>query len=533
MLFNFRLILFSTFCLLANASLYAQTSQEPSLVEAWFTESAEQGDTEAQHSLGWLYSTGTGVERNPGLGMKWYRTAAHAEHAEAQLRLAILLAEKNKKESLQWLKRASNNNHALAKLISASKMTSLKDEHALVNIVSGVDAYENLESESVVAMVQKRLNKIKAQAPSSRQVTVPQTKSSRETMHETQPELIRIAQKPIELNKTEPDVLTEEQAIASLLSQMKHNEVEAKSDDGLVWLSLAGGLVVFGFMRKRKLKQLPLKVADAPLLPYQAGSDEFELLKTLWDEEKAEAEKKADVSKDETLISSPPPTEEVALPIQATRETKSSKQTSINEVLEVLPQRVDAVQQAPAHTISSVSDIEDLLLPVKEKQTSPVKQAKKELFWESSQCLLEYSSAENFLQEQEIVVSSKSKSADSTDVAYLSAEHLSSDISLPINAYHQVQREQSFTAPNIASELYALENYTNNLADTWYRIGQIYLQGDLVKQDLYWATFWLSKAANAGHRYAQSELQILGHHTKVFDAENSEMNNSLRSQTRA
>jgi TPR repeat protein len=53
---------------------------------------AEQGDAAAQHNLGILYETGTGVMRQDGPAEEWYRRAAEQGLHEAQYQLAAILA---------------------------------------------------------------------------------------------------------------------------------------------------------------------------------------------------------------------------------------------------------------------------------------------------------------------------------------------------------------------------------------------------------------------------------------------------------
>jgi TPR repeat protein len=51
---------------------------------------AETGDTDAQCDLGWIYSTGDGVEPDPTEGVKWYRAAAENGSSMAQYNLGII-----------------------------------------------------------------------------------------------------------------------------------------------------------------------------------------------------------------------------------------------------------------------------------------------------------------------------------------------------------------------------------------------------------------------------------------------------------
>ncbi len=53
-------------------------------------EAAEQGDADAQYSLGLIYANGQGVPRDHAEAAKWYRKAAEQGHAKAQYRLGFM-----------------------------------------------------------------------------------------------------------------------------------------------------------------------------------------------------------------------------------------------------------------------------------------------------------------------------------------------------------------------------------------------------------------------------------------------------------
>ena len=42
----------------------------------WYRLAAEQGDADAQYSLGFMYATGDGVPENDAEAVKWYRFSA-------------------------------------------------------------------------------------------------------------------------------------------------------------------------------------------------------------------------------------------------------------------------------------------------------------------------------------------------------------------------------------------------------------------------------------------------------------------------
>ena len=53
---------------------------------------AEQGDAEAQFSLGVMYATGEGIFKDDAEAVRWYRLAAKQGHASAQFNLGVRYA---------------------------------------------------------------------------------------------------------------------------------------------------------------------------------------------------------------------------------------------------------------------------------------------------------------------------------------------------------------------------------------------------------------------------------------------------------
>ncbi len=73
---------------------------------------AEQGDGEAQFSLGLMYDTGNQVERNPKQAIHWFKKAARAGIAGACLYLGMKYAfgagiKQNKNKALHWYRQAA------------------------------------------------------------------------------------------------------------------------------------------------------------------------------------------------------------------------------------------------------------------------------------------------------------------------------------------------------------------------------------------------------------------------------------------
>ncbi|MDH5478723.1 MAG: sel1 repeat family protein, partial [Nitrospinota bacterium] len=62
----------------------------------WFRKAAEQGDPEAQESLGLLYAEGSGVKKDLAEAEKWLRKAADLGNENARANLEILRTVRGK-----------------------------------------------------------------------------------------------------------------------------------------------------------------------------------------------------------------------------------------------------------------------------------------------------------------------------------------------------------------------------------------------------------------------------------------------------
>ncbi len=80
---------------------------------------AEQGDIEAQKTLGFMYDEGNGVTHNALEAIKWYKMAANKGDADAQFHLGYIYingdeAIKNPQEAIKWYKMAAMQDHEYA-----------------------------------------------------------------------------------------------------------------------------------------------------------------------------------------------------------------------------------------------------------------------------------------------------------------------------------------------------------------------------------------------------------------------------------
>jgi len=84
---------------------------------AWFSRAAEQGHTQAQSVLGWMYMTGSGVRRDDAQALRWLRDAAEKNNTAAQNNLGIVHAQGrgvpvDRAEAEKWFRKAADQGAA-------------------------------------------------------------------------------------------------------------------------------------------------------------------------------------------------------------------------------------------------------------------------------------------------------------------------------------------------------------------------------------------------------------------------------------
>jgi TPR repeat protein/serine/threonine protein kinase len=85
----------------------------------WFRKAAEQGNAQAQSSIGWLYGHGKGVVQDYVEALRWFRKAADQGHADAQVSIGVLYhnglgVARDYAEAMQWFRKAADRGHAKA-----------------------------------------------------------------------------------------------------------------------------------------------------------------------------------------------------------------------------------------------------------------------------------------------------------------------------------------------------------------------------------------------------------------------------------
>ncbi len=102
--------------------IFDAQGDDDSVVIEWYLPSAEEGDTEAQYNLGFMYETGWGVQVNEKEAIRWYREAAEMQHDIAQLRLGMMLivgvdGKQSIDEGLALLRRSAENGNRVAEAL--------------------------------------------------------------------------------------------------------------------------------------------------------------------------------------------------------------------------------------------------------------------------------------------------------------------------------------------------------------------------------------------------------------------------------
>ena len=86
---------------------------------AWYRKAAEQGDARAQYNLGLMYEDGRGVPKDEQQGVVWYRKAAEQGNVKAQFILGSMYLEgrgvpKDDEQALVWYRKAAEQGGAMA-----------------------------------------------------------------------------------------------------------------------------------------------------------------------------------------------------------------------------------------------------------------------------------------------------------------------------------------------------------------------------------------------------------------------------------
>jgi len=102
-----------------NAGVKAYEGADYATALRIFRQLADQGDGDAQYSLGVMHYTGQGVPHDHGEAMKWFRKAADQGIASAQHNLGFMyyngqVVPEDYKEAVRWYRKSADQGNASA-----------------------------------------------------------------------------------------------------------------------------------------------------------------------------------------------------------------------------------------------------------------------------------------------------------------------------------------------------------------------------------------------------------------------------------
>ena len=87
----------------------------------WYRRAADQGNSEAQNNVGWLYENGRGVAQDYGEAMRWFLLAAEQANAPAQANIGWLYENgrgvaQDYGEAMRWYRAAADSGGAVGQV---------------------------------------------------------------------------------------------------------------------------------------------------------------------------------------------------------------------------------------------------------------------------------------------------------------------------------------------------------------------------------------------------------------------------------
>jgi len=125
-------------------SLGRGVEKNPVQAVSWYRKSADQGNSTAMNNLGIAYSSGRGVEKDESQGAKWYRAAVDAGNVRALAQLGVMYevgrgVPKNEEEALKLYRQAVEKNDPVGQfrlglMLAAGRGSLVKDEVEAVKL---------------------------------------------------------------------------------------------------------------------------------------------------------------------------------------------------------------------------------------------------------------------------------------------------------------------------------------------------------------------------------------------------------------
>ena len=140
---------------------------DKSVVIDWYLPAAQEGDTEAQYNLGFMYETGWGVPENTTEAIRWYREASEMQHDVAQLRLAMMTivgvgVKSSMRDGLELLHQSAENGNRIAEIL-VQDMFDVGDvgKSSAKQIVSGIRRIFDDGEEATIKTLRRSLEALR------------------------------------------------------------------------------------------------------------------------------------------------------------------------------------------------------------------------------------------------------------------------------------------------------------------------------------------------------------------------------------
>ena len=140
---------------------------DKSVVIDWYLPAAQEGDTEAQYNLGFMYETGWGVPENTTEAIRWYREASEMQHDVAQLRLAMMTIvgvgiKSSMRDGLELLHQSAENGNRIAEIL-VQDMFDVGDvgKSSAKQIVSGIRRIFDDGEEATIKTLRRSLEALR------------------------------------------------------------------------------------------------------------------------------------------------------------------------------------------------------------------------------------------------------------------------------------------------------------------------------------------------------------------------------------
>jgi TPR repeat protein len=128
----------------------------------WYLKTAENGHSEAQYDIGYNYEKGRFVSKSLNKAFNWYRKAAAQANARAQYKIGLFYeqgwsVQKDLEEALEWYKKAASQGHALAGMSLDRLQTAVSTKEQ----ASESDGAQAINAEVETPDISERLRKVK------------------------------------------------------------------------------------------------------------------------------------------------------------------------------------------------------------------------------------------------------------------------------------------------------------------------------------------------------------------------------------